>query len=75
MSYLYVLCSIIWFSVFYAFMQKNKPQGKYSSNTYWNDGEWKAVYVALFIVGIFVWWITILIIIFVKLANKYLFSK
>ena len=75
MCYLYILCSIIWFSVFYAFMQKHKPNSKYAENEYWDDGSWKDIYVALFIFGIFIWWVVILIIIFVKLANKYLFGK
>lgn len=75
MIYLYSLISIIWFSVFYAFMQKHKPQNKYTSNIYWSDGEWKSIYIILMIVGVLFWWVAILVIIFVKLANKYLFNK
>lgn len=72
---LYVLCSLIWFSVFYAFMQNNKPDVGYRNN-YWNNQEcWTEGCIVLCIIGIFFWWACVLVIIFIKLANKYLFNK
>jgi hypothetical protein len=57
-------------------MEKNKPEDiKYGSNDYWSFGDWKCEYFTLFIIGAFIWWATILVLIFIKLANKYLFNK
>jgi hypothetical protein len=71
MWYLYILVSTLWFSIFYAFMQKHKER----KNEYWDYGAWKGRYMVLLVFGIFFWWIAIFIVIFVKLANKYLFNK